>query len=88
VGRPDPDIAAVCLAEKRAIITLDLDFADIRTYPPASYAGLVVLRVSSQDREHVLAVCRGLLPMFETEVLAGALWIVEDERVRIWKESP
>jgi predicted nuclease of predicted toxin-antitoxin system len=78
VGRPDPDIAAVCLAEKRAIVTLDLDFADIRTYPPASYAGLVVLRLSSQDREHVVAVCAALLPMFGVEVLDGALWIVED----------
>jgi Domain of unknown function (DUF5615) len=43
VGRPDTDIAAVCMAEKRAIVTLDLDFSDIRTYPPGSYAGIVVL---------------------------------------------
>lgn len=88
VGRPDLDIAAVCVAEKRAIVTLDLDFADIRTYPPDAYPGIVVLRLSTQDREHVLAVCRALLPMFDSEELDGSLWIVEDQRVRIRKASP
>jgi predicted nuclease of predicted toxin-antitoxin system len=86
-GRPDVAIAAVCQIEKRAIVTLDLDFADIRTYPPGDYAGIVVLRLSSQDREHVLGVCRSLVPMLATEVLEGALWIVEDKRVRISKPT-
>ena len=37
-GRPDNDIASVCKREGRALITLDLDFGDIRRYPPADYA--------------------------------------------------
>jgi predicted nuclease of predicted toxin-antitoxin system len=36
-GRPDPLLASVCQHEGRALVTLDLDFADIRTYPPSSY---------------------------------------------------
>jgi predicted nuclease of predicted toxin-antitoxin system len=44
-GRPDPDIAAVCRQEDRAIVSLDLDFADIRAYPPDHYPGLIVLRL-------------------------------------------
>jgi len=43
VGEPDPRIAAVCLAEQRALVTLDLDFSDIRTYPPGEFGGIVVL---------------------------------------------
>ena len=31
VGQPDPRIATVCQSESRAIVTLDLDFSDIRT---------------------------------------------------------
>jgi hypothetical protein len=34
VGQPDPNVASVCLDETRALVTLDLDFSDIRTYPP------------------------------------------------------
>jgi predicted nuclease of predicted toxin-antitoxin system len=36
-GHPDPDVALVCQREQRALITLDLDFADIRAYPPDQY---------------------------------------------------
>jgi len=43
-GRPDPDVAAVCQREQRALVTLDLDFSDIRTYPPQDYFGIIVLR--------------------------------------------
>ena len=34
IGELDPKVASVCKSEERAIITLDLDFSDIRTYPP------------------------------------------------------
>lgn len=36
-GRPDANLAAVCQAEARAIVTLDAGFADIRAYPPGSF---------------------------------------------------
>jgi predicted nuclease of predicted toxin-antitoxin system len=83
-GHPDDDVATVCKRELRALVTLDLDFADIRSYPPEEFEGLIVFRVGSQARDHVLTVLRKLLPMFAHEPLAGHLWIVEDERVRIW----
>ena len=81
-GQEDPDIAAVCLIERRALITLDLDFADIRAYPPRRYPGIVVLRVSSQLREDLLEVGASLLGNL-SPVLQGQLWIVEDTRIRI-----
>ena len=34
VGNPDPQVAAVYQADKRTLLTLDLKFSDIRTYPP------------------------------------------------------
>ena len=47
-GSPDRDIAAVCQTEGRALLTLDLGFADIRTYPPERFPGPIVLRLRSQ----------------------------------------
>ena len=32
-GAPDREVAAACLAEERVLLTQDLDFSDIRTYP-------------------------------------------------------
>lgn len=40
-GVCDPDLALV-QRESRALITLDVGFADIRSYPPEEYQGLVV----------------------------------------------
>jgi len=81
-GDKDQDIAAVCLDEGRALVTLDLDFSDIRVYPPQRYPGILVLRVSSQLREDLLEVGVRLLE-YLTSSLQGQLWIVEDSRIRI-----
>ena len=82
-GSADPDIAAVCRKENRALVTLDMDFADIRTYPPNQYSGLIVLRLRKQDQPHVVRTVTRLIPVFSTEALHGRLWIVEEDRLRI-----
>jgi predicted nuclease of predicted toxin-antitoxin system len=83
VGQPDTDVATVCQAEGRAVVTLDLDFADIRVYPPRDYAGIIVLRLARLDKPHVLSVVQRLAPVLEHEPLAGKLWIVEETSVRV-----
>jgi len=82
-GRPDTDVASVCRQEGRTVITLDLDFADIRAYPPAEYPGIVVLRLMRLDKRHVLAVMHRLSAMIDREPLEGKLWIVDETSVRI-----
>jgi len=79
----DPHIASVCRTEDRALITLDMNFADIRTYPPNQYPGVVVLRLRRQDKPHVMATVAGLIPLFSTELLERRLWIVEEGKLRI-----
>jgi len=44
-GAEDAALAEVCKAEQRVFVTLDADFADIRSYPPKQFRGIVVLRV-------------------------------------------
>jgi len=82
-GRPDPDLAAICQQEGRAIVTLDLDFSDIRAYPPGDYAGIVVFRLARLDKHRVLSAVQRLLPVLDQEPLSGKLWIVEESSVRI-----
>ena len=82
-GSPDLDLASICRREGRVLFTLDLDFADTRAFPPAEFPGLVVLRLGSQDRGHVLSVLQGFLGVLAAEPLPGRLWIVEEGRVRI-----
>ena len=82
-GEPDSVISAVCRGERRTLVTLDTDFADLRTYPPETHAGIVVRRLRRQDRAHVVATLERLLPLLASEPLAGLLWVVDEERVRV-----
>jgi predicted nuclease of predicted toxin-antitoxin system len=41
----DEQVATHALKSNAAILTRDLDFADIRRYPPDRYYGIVVLRL-------------------------------------------
>lgn len=82
-GAADPDVLSACRAEARVLLTLDLDFSDVRAYPPGTHPGIVVLRPRVPDRDSVLALPHRVLPLFATEPVGGALWIVGPERVRI-----
>jgi predicted nuclease of predicted toxin-antitoxin system len=79
----DPKLATLAKAESRAIVTADVDFAQMNIYPPQDFEGLVVLRLGHQGKSHVQTVIRALLPLLKAEALKGKLWIVEDERIRI-----
>jgi predicted nuclease of predicted toxin-antitoxin system len=83
VGQPDTNVAAICQREQRVVVTLDLDFADIRAYPPSDYSGIIVLRLRLLGKFHVLSVLQHLLPVLQHEPLAGKLWIVDESSVRV-----
>ena len=82
-GQPDGRIATVCQGEDRALITLDTDFSDIRTYPPADYPGLLVLRLPRQSVPEVTRIVRRLLEVLKRNNCRGQLWIVERNRIRV-----
>ena len=63
-GRPDTDVATICQSEQRALVTLDLDFADLRAYPPDAYAGLVVLRPGIQSVTAVVRLAEQMVRNF------------------------
>ena len=82
-GATDAEVASTCLAENRVLVTQDLDFANIRIYPPSQYPGIVVLRLGSQGRDSLLEVGRILVDALAKSSPKGQTWIVEDARLRI-----
>lgn len=82
-GAEDTIVAATCRAEGRILITLDLDFANIRAYPPDAHPGIIVIRTKAQDKLTLLAVFHRVLPVIANQSPEEQLWIVEMDRVRI-----
>lgn len=82
-GVDDKILAQHACDEARIIVTLDLDFADIRVFPPTAHAGLIVLRLKDQSRSHVVNVMARLLAVLKRQPVAGQIWIVSEASVRI-----
>jgi predicted nuclease of predicted toxin-antitoxin system len=82
-GRPDSQLLDACRAEDRILVTLDLDFADVRTYPPQDQSGIWVLRPATQSVEATLEVLRSAVGLASIERTANRLWIVQPGRVRV-----
>ena len=82
-GMSDEYLARTCRSERRALLTFDLGFADIRAYPPEEYAGLIVLRLGYQSRVHAMNLLPRVLQLLKTEPLIGKLWIIEENSVRV-----
>ena len=82
-GGMDQTIAETCRKELRTLITLDMDFSDIRVYPPGNYAGIILLRPRRQSEPQIIKLLEAVLPVFQTEQVIGSLWIVEPSGIRI-----
>ena len=77
----DSDIAAYAQQNRLALVTRDFDFADLRNYPPAQYAGLLVLELP--DDAVVASMLRVLKSFgFATRAGRSAAWPPGDPRAR------
>ncbi|KNZ33869.1 MAG: hypothetical protein AD742_03835 [Methylibium sp. NZG] len=82
-GAPDDKVLRACVAENRVLITLDLDFSDIRAYPPGSHPGIWVLRPARQTFAAIEALVQAGLRLATVERVPGQLWVIDEKRVRI-----
>lgn len=82
---PDQEIAFYAQANGLCIITRDLDFSNIREYPPEQRSGVVVIRAPEDaGRVFVLNLVSKFLQKTEIlERLPGRLAIVSVSRIRL-----
>ena len=82
----DEKLIEICRMERRALITLDLDFGNPLRYQPSKYPGIALVRLS-RDPKHreLIAAMRTLAAALAADPLAGKLWIVEAHRVRVYQ---
>jgi predicted nuclease of predicted toxin-antitoxin system len=88
-GASDPAVLDAAVAADRALVTLDVDFANPFRFPPELTAGIAVLRVregpGGRDIDRVIEhLIRGLA----RQPLEARLWIVREDRIRQYEPSP
>jgi predicted nuclease of predicted toxin-antitoxin system len=83
LSNPDTLIADAAKNEGRILITLDVEFADLRKYPPGSHPGIILFRPKSFGP---LAVNRFIEEFFQNtdiEDLRNCVVVVEPSKVRV-----
>ena len=82
-GASDDLVWQVCAAERRALVTLDLDFADPLQFDPRPSAGTAVLRLPKRPTpDDVSAVVTVFIAALHSHPIDGELWIVQRTGVR------
>lgn len=87
-GKPDDQVAAVAGREGRVLVTLDLDFSDIRRFAPGRHPGVAVLRPRSLSRSSALRLAEKMVAALDALPLRRCLWIVEERRIRLREPTP
>ncbi|MBE0446739.1 MAG: DUF5615 family PIN-like protein [Actinobacteria bacterium] len=82
-GTKDAILIDMCSSEDRVLVTLDIDFSNIRAYPPEDFPGIIVVRANHQAKQHLIKIFKRIMPLIGRESLKHHLWIVEETRVRI-----
>ncbi len=83
----DVDVIALAQTLGAVLLTIDLDFANLLDYPPADYAGILVMRYQAAREDAVIATLRQALNDLYRDDLRGMLVIIEPTRYRI-RKSP
>jgi len=81
---PDDNLYKVCISEKRALVTFDLDFANIIRFPSQNTPGIIVCRLRKKTSlAEINVLCNTLVSLITSNDLEGKLFIVEHHRIRI-----
>jgi predicted nuclease of predicted toxin-antitoxin system len=83
LGADDEVVWQQACAEGRFFITLDLDFSDVRRFPPGSHPGILLLRPRSRSRQAVLNLLSRVLSEQPLESLQGCLVVADEIQTRI-----
>jgi len=83
LSRSDTEIATAALREKRMLLTLDLEFADLRKYPPGSHPGIILFRPPSFGPLSVNKFIIDFVNSADLSELTSCVAIVDPVNVRV-----
>lgn len=86
-GASDEEVWRVVLQERRFFITLDLDFSDIRKFPPGEHPGILLIRARSRSQSSVQEVLERVLREQSLTTLQGCLAVADPHFTRIRRPS-
>ena len=81
-GAKDSEVISKAKEMKAILITQDMDFCDIGKFPPSSYSGIIVLKMTHNNLNKVHATLQRMLSELQEDEFNGALFIVDHNKWR------
>lgn len=82
-GSRDEIVWQQVLSEGRFFVTLDLDFSDVRSHPPGSHHGVLLIRAESSDRDTAAQILDRVLASHDLADLKGCLVVADAAKTRV-----
>ena len=82
-GWKDAALWQAMQAEQRFLVTADKGFADIRSYPSGTHAGVLLLRPDQDGIRPVLELLGHVLKNYDLEALARAVTVATPRGIRV-----
>lgn len=87
-GRSDVEVGAAAKREGRLLLTLDVEYADLRKYPPGDHPGVILFRPISMGPSTVNRFVADFIRDSDLSVFHQCLVVVDPEKTRIRKPPP
>ncbi|MCP6757674.1 MAG: DUF5615 family PIN-like protein [Fischerella sp. CENA71] len=82
-GAEDEIVWQQVCTEGGFFITLDLDFSDVRRFPPGTHPGILLVRSRNRSRQAVLEILSRVTTEQPLEILKGCLVVADEMQTRI-----
>lgn len=82
-GHEDTEILTFATAHHRVLLTIDLDFGNIRHYPPEHHGGVIILRVRPATLAQVHTMLAEFLQTTSQEQLVNTLVVIDHNKIRV-----
>ena len=82
LSQPDTEIARTAKSEQRMLLTLDVEFADLRKYPPGLHPEVILFRPLSLSLLSIIAFITGFVRRTDQEKLDACVAVVDPVHVR------
>jgi predicted nuclease of predicted toxin-antitoxin system len=82
-GSKDIALWSAVQSEQRFLVTADKGFGDIRSFPPGTHAGILVLRPDEPGVRPLVELLTDVLKGYDLEDLSGTLAVASPRGIRI-----
>ncbi|MBI5095342.1 MAG: DUF5615 family PIN-like protein [Candidatus Hydrogenedentes bacterium] len=82
-GRDDRSVWRAAVSEGRLLITPDMDFSDIRAYPPAAGGGILLVRLRNATQRALIDRIESLFASADVETWAGCAVVASERKLRV-----